>query len=277
MWDHPATRENLRVLAERGVVVVPPEEGRLAGGDVGQGRLADPATIIATMLELFDGGLLRGRSVLVTAGGTREPIDPVRYIGNRSSGKQGHAIAQAAKRMGAEVTLVTTVDLPGPAGAKRIDVSTAAEMHDVVTSQAEEHDIVIMAAAVADFRPIHVAEGKIKKADGVPEIVLEPTIDILAALGRSKRSDQVLVGFAAETSDLRSNAAAKLTGKGADLIVANDVSIPGVGFAHDTNEVTILGADGSVVEIPLTEKASIAEAVLSAAAERLPETESQTR
>ena len=276
MWEHPATQENIEVLAGRGVVIVPPEEGRLAGGDVGKGRLADPVVIVDVMIELFDGGLLRGRSVLVTAGGTREPIDPVRYIGNRSSGKQGHAIAEVAHRMGAQVTLVTTVDLPGPAAAKRIDVSTAAEMHDAVIAEAERHDIVIMAAAVADFRPVHVAEGKIKKADGVPEIVLQPTVDILAALGRSKRQGQVLVGFAAETSDLRSNAAAKLNNKGADLIIANDVSVPGVGFGHDTNEVTILGADGSEVEIPLTGKASVAEAVLVAAAQRLPESETQT-
>ena len=276
MWEHPATQENIEVLAGRGVVIVPPEEGRLAGGDVGKGRLADPVAIVDVMIELFDGGLLRGRSVLVTAGGTREPIDPVRYIGNRSSGKQGHAIAEMAHRMGAQVTLVTTVDLPGPVAAKRIDVSTAAEMHDAVMAEAERHDIVIMAAAVADFRPVHGAEGKIKKADGVPEIVLQPTVDILAALGRSKRQGQVLVGFAAETSDLRSNAAAKLNKKGADLIVANDVSVPGVGFGHDTNEVTILGADGSEVEIPLTGKESVAEAVLVAAAQQLPESETQT-
>ena len=276
MWEHPATQENLEVLAKRGVVIVPPEEGRLAGGDVGQGRLADPAIIVDAIVELFSGGLLSGRSVLVTAGGTREAIDPVRYIGNRSTGKQGHALAEVAKRMGAQVTLITTVELPGPAGAKRIDVVTAAEMHDVVMAEAKRHDIVIMAAAVADFRPVHVAEGKIKKADGVPEIELQPTIDILAALGGKKRPGQVLVGFAAETSDLRANAAAKLKKKGADLIVANDVSAPGVGFGHDTNEVMILGADGSEVEIPLAGKESVAEAVLVAASRRLPESDTQT-
>ncbi|MCP4223783.1 MAG: bifunctional phosphopantothenoylcysteine decarboxylase/phosphopantothenate--cysteine ligase CoaBC [Actinomycetia bacterium] len=277
MWEHPATEENLEVLVERGVVIVSPEEGRLAGGDIGKGRLAHPETIVDTVVRLLTGGALEGRSVLVTAGGTREPIDPVRYIGNRSSGKQGHAIAEMARRMGASVTLVTTVGLASSPGVTRIDVSTAAEMHAAVMANAESHDIVIMAAAVADFQPVEVAAGKIKKADGIPQIVLEPTIDILAALGQSKRPGQVIVGFAAETSNLRANAADKLNRKGADLIVANDVSAPGVGFAHDTNEVAIFGADGSEVEIPLTDKTTVAEAVLAAAAERLPNNESRKR
>ena len=270
MWEHPATEENLAVLAARGVVIVPPEEGRLAGGDIGKGRLADPATVVDAVVELFADRPLAGRSVLVTAGGTREAIDPVRYLGNRSTGKQGYAIAEEAHRQGADVTLVTTVEREAPAGVKRVDVVTAADMHDAVLGLATDMDIVVMAAAVADFRPVAIADEKLKKTDGVPEIRLERTVDILAALGAAKRDGQVLVGFAAETSDLRAHAADKLSRKNADLIVANDVSAPGVGFAHDTNAVTILGADSFVLDVPLTDKGSIAAAVLSAAADRLP-------
>ncbi len=297
MWEHPATVENLEVLAARGVIIVPPEEGRLAGGDSGKGRLADPATVVAAVVDVLTGDgptttpapgsaqgaakaarpddPLAGRSVLITAGGTREAIDPVRFIGNRSSGKQGYALAEVARRRGADVTLVTTVDLVAPDGVERIDVTTAAEMHEAVTTRAAGFDIVVMAAAVADFRPAAVAEGKIKKADGVPVITLERTEDILAALGRAKPGGQVLVGFAAETSDLRANALGKLQRKGADLIVANDVSAPGVGFAHETNAVTLFGADGSVIDIPLSDKIAVADAVLDAAANRLPDDESR--
>ncbi len=270
MWEHPATVENLEVLADRGVIIVPPEEGRLAGGDIGKGRLADPATVVDAVVSLFAGGPLAGRSVLVTAGGTREAIDPVRYIGNRSTGRQGYAIAEEARRLGAEVTLVTTVDLPAPTGVTVVDVVTAAEMHDAVLARSADSDIVVMAAAVADFRPAAVAGNKIKKTSGVPEVQLERTVDILAALGAAKRPGQVLVGFAAETNDLRANAEGKLTRKGADLIVANDVSAPGVGFAHETNAVTILGTDSFVREVPLAQKSSIAAEVLSAAVDRLP-------
>jgi phosphopantothenoylcysteine decarboxylase/phosphopantothenate--cysteine ligase len=273
MWEHPATRENIEVLSKRGVIIVGPEPGRLAGGDSGIGRLAEPSVVVAAVTDLF-AGPLRDRRVLVTAGGTREPIDPVRYLGNRSSGRQGHALAEVAVALGAEVTLVTTSSLPTPSGARRVEVTTAAEMLSAVTDHASRSDVVVMAAAVADFRPVAVASGKLKKADGIPEIRLEPTEDILATLGRAKRPGQVLVGFAAETSDLRRNARAKLTRKGADLIVANDVSAPGVGFAHDTNAVTILAADGDEVEVVLTDKRSVARAVLLAAVERLPEPES---
>ena len=276
MWEHPATQDNLAVLAARGVHIVPPEEGRLAGGDIGKGRLAEVATVVEAMVSLFQPKVLAGRSVLVTAGGTREPIDPVRYIGNRSSGKQGHAIAEAASRMGATVTLVTTVELAVPAAITRVAVETAAEMRDAVLARSAANDIVIMAAAVADFRPRTMAGEKIKKTVGVPEVVLERTDDILAELGRVRRPGQVVVGFAAETSNVRAYAADKLARKGADLIVANDVSAPGVGFAHDTNAVTIIGADSTVVEVPLTDKTAVARAVLQAAAERLPDNESQT-
>jgi phosphopantothenoylcysteine decarboxylase / phosphopantothenate---cysteine ligase len=272
MWEHPAVADNIALLRARGVHVVEPEEGRLAGGDVGAGRLADPARIVDAVSEVLAGrGTGTGRHdldglhVLVTAGGTREPIDPVRFIGNRSSGKQGHAIAEEAASRGAKVTLVTTAAPPTGTGIDAVSVETAAEMHRAVVGRSEAADIVVMAAAVADFRPVAVSDTKIKKAGGVPEVRLEPTEDILAALGSSRRDGQVIVGFAAETDDVRANAASKLARKGIDLIVANDVSAPGAGFEHDTNEVVILGADGTETEVPLTDKRAIARAVLDAA------------
>ncbi len=275
MWEHPAIQDNIETLERRGVVIVPPEEGRLAGGDMGKGRLADPATVVDAVLNVFADGPLSGRSVLVTAGGTREPLDPVRYLGNRSSGKQGHAIAETAASMGATVTLVTTAGLESSGRIKRVDVETAAEMHDAVMAKSGDADVVIMSAAVADFRPVGVSTQKIKKVDGPPTVGLERTVDILAQLGAQKPSGQVLVGFAAETENLRDNALGKLERKRADLLVANDVSAPGVGFAHDTNAVTIFGSDGSVREVSLTDKTAIATAVLEAAIERLPTRESK--
>jgi phosphopantothenoylcysteine decarboxylase/phosphopantothenate--cysteine ligase len=264
MWEHPAVQDNLRVLAGRGVVIVPPEEGRLAGGDIGAGRLADPATIFEALERVFMPADFAGLRVLVTAGGTREPIDPVRFISNRSSGKQGHAIAHEASARGAKVTLVTTVDRPAPAGADVVRVTTAAEMEQAVLARADASDVVVMAAAVADFRPVAASEQKLKKADGVPEIVLEPTVDILAALGARKRPGQTLVGFAAETDDVRANAADKLARKGADLLVANDVSAPGVGFEHDTNQVTIVSTAAEDLHVALGGKRAVARAVLDA-------------
>ena len=267
MWEHPSVQDNLRLLRSRGVHVVEPETGRLAGGDVGAGRLADPATIVAAVDGLLSAGHehdLTGQRVLVTAGGTREPIDPVRFIGNRSSGKQGHAVAEEAASRGAKVTLVTTTGLPASVGIDVVRVETAAEMEQAVLSRADQADIVVMAAAVADFRPVDVADAKIKKAGGVPQVVLEPTNDILAGLGAQRRPGQTIVGFAAETDDVRGNAADKLARKGIDLIVANDVSAPGVGFEHDTNAVVILGADGGAQEVPLTDKRAVARAILDA-------------
>ena len=268
MWEHPAVQDNLRVLRARGVHVVEPEVGRLAGGDVGAGRLADPAAIVDAAAALLLGtppaADLTGLRVVVTAGGTREPIDPVRFIGNRSSGKQGHALAEEAAARGAKVTLVTTVRLPTSAGIDVVRVDTAAEMEHAVLTRADSADVVIMAAAVADFRPVHAAARKLKKGDGAPDVVLEPTADILAELGAHRRPGQVLVGFAAETDDLRTNAADKLRRKGIDLIVGNDVSEPGVGFEHDTNAVVILGADGSSTDVPLTDKRAIARSILDA-------------
>jgi phosphopantothenoylcysteine decarboxylase/phosphopantothenate--cysteine ligase len=264
MWEHAAVQENLATLARRGVHVLPPEEGRLAGGDSGAGRLADPAAVVGAVERILTPRDLAGVRVLVTAGGTRERIDAVRVITNRSSGKQGYAIAAEALARGAEVVLVTTVDRPPPPGAEVVRVASAADMEAAVVPRAADCDVIVMAAAVADFRPADPADHKIKKGVDVPTIVLERTHDFLVDLGRAKRSGQVLVGFAAETDDVLRNARTKLDQKGLDLIVANDVSAPGAGFEHDTNEVVILAADGGETHVPLTDKRAIARAVLDA-------------
>jgi phosphopantothenoylcysteine decarboxylase/phosphopantothenate--cysteine ligase len=261
MWEHPAVQDNLATLRRRGVHVVDPDAGRLAGGDVGAGRLAAPERIVAAVERVLSPQDLAGVSVLVTAGGTREPIDAVRMIANRSSGKQGYAIAAAAAARGARVTLVSTVARPAPAGVHVVAVETAAQMEAAVRDLGDA-DVIVMAAAVADFRPKTAAAGKIKKADGTPEIVLEPTPDILAGLGARKRPGQVLVGFAAETTDLLAHAESKLRAKRLDLIVANDVSADGVGFSHDTNAVTLLRPGMHPREVGLADKLVIASAVI---------------
>ncbi|BAN02365.1 bifunctional phosphopantothenoylcysteine decarboxylase/phosphopantothenate--cysteine ligase CoaBC [Ilumatobacter coccineus] len=262
MWEHPSVVDNVAVLRERGVHIVEPDSGRLAGGDVGAGRLAEPERIVAEVERVLGPNDLDGVRLVVSAGGTREPIDSVRVIANRSSGKQGYAVAAEALARGASVTIVSTVSLPTPPGAVVVPVETAAEMHAAMNAAADDHDVVVMAAAVADFRPASAATGKIKKRDGVPEIVLEPTPDILAGLGENKRAGQVLVGFAAETDDLIANATSKLEKKRLDLIVANDVGAPEVGFAHDTNAVTLLRPDAKPVEIDLAAKRDVARAVI---------------
>ncbi|MCU1395660.1 MAG: coaBC, partial [Ilumatobacteraceae bacterium] len=267
MWEHPAVQDNLAVLAARGVIIVEPDEGRLAGGDSGKGRLAAPETILAAVERAVAEQDLAGVQLVVTAGGTREPIDAVRVIANRSSGKQGYAIASVAAARGATVTLISTVTLPTPAGVSLVQVETAAQMQQAVESAARTADVVVMAAAVADFRPKAVVANKIKKGDGIPDIVLEPTPDILAGLGSTKPAGQVLVGFAAETDDLVANASGKLQRKNLDLIVANDVSAPGVGFQHDTNAVCLLRPEAPMVTIGLTDKHAIARAVLDAVVE----------
>jgi phosphopantothenoylcysteine decarboxylase/phosphopantothenate--cysteine ligase len=223
--------------------------------------LASPESIVAAVERLFAPNDLDGLRVVVSAGGTREPIDAVRVIANRSSGKQGYALAAEAAQRGAAVTLVSTVDLPVPTGVDVVEVETAAEMEAAMHRLASSSDIVVMAAAVADFRPKAVAETKLKKRDGVPEVVLEPTPDILAGLGAAKPAGQVLVGFAAETDDLLVNAERKLTAKRLDLIVANDVAAPATGFRHDTNAVTILSNDRGPQVVPLADKRTIAAAV----------------
>jgi phosphopantothenoylcysteine decarboxylase/phosphopantothenate--cysteine ligase len=226
--------------------------------------LADTATIVDAVTTALNGSAkdLAGTSVLVTAGGTREPIDAVRVIANRSSGKQGYAIAEQAHKRGATVTIVSTVDRQTLAGITVVPVETAQQMLDAVSCHAPSSDVVVMTAAVADFRPVTAVAGKIKKDEGVPQILLEPTVDILGFLGANKPAGQILVGFAAETSDLVDNARGKLKRKILDLIVANDVSADLVGFGHDTNEVTILLASGEALEVPLADKHTIATAVL---------------
>ncbi len=273
MWEHAAVQENLATLRRRGVEVMEPAVGRLAGGDVGAGRLAEPPDIVAAAGRILAGRRgggragasrpqdLAGKRVLVSAGGTREPIDPVRYIANRSSGRQGYALAAAARERGADVTLVTTVQLPVPPGVEAVEVETAAEMAEAVLAHAKGSDVIVMAAAVADFRPASPSATKLRKSDGPPEVVLEPTLDILAELGRARQSGQVIAGFAAETGSLRERAAEKLRTKGVDLIVANDVGEEGVGFAHETNAVSIVTSDG-VRDVALTSKRAVADAVL---------------
>jgi phosphopantothenoylcysteine decarboxylase/phosphopantothenate--cysteine ligase len=269
MWEHPAVQENLMTLRRRGVGIIEPESGRLAGGDVGAGRLASPEMIVRQVLdrlrfdrELAGRRVLDGVKILVTAGGTREPIDPVRFLGNRSSGKMGHAFASEALQRGAQVTLVTTASVEVPDGVEVVRVETAQQMADAVLSLAPSASIVVMAAAVADFRPTTAAGTKLKKADGVPEIVLERTPDILAALGAAKPPGQVLVGFAAETDDVRANATAKLTAKRVDLMVANDVTEPDAGFEVDTNRVVLLDSAGRIDELPLMAKRGLAGLIL---------------
>jgi phosphopantothenoylcysteine decarboxylase/phosphopantothenate--cysteine ligase len=230
--------------------------------------MAEPADIVAAATRILAPQDLAGLTVLVTAGGTREPIDPVRFVGNRSSGKQGHALAAEASARGAHVILVTTADRAANGDVERVLVETAAEMEDAVLARADAADVVLMAAAVADFRPKAAAPEKIKKADGVPEIVLEPTTDILAELGRRRRPGQTLVGFAAETGDVRTYASSKLRAKGLDLVVANDVSAPDVGFEHDTNRVVVLGPDGFEIEGSLMDKRAVARLVLDAVIDR---------
>jgi len=270
MWEQVSVQENIEVIEERGVLIVAPESGRLAGGDVGPGRLADPEVIAAAVERALAPGDLVARRVLVTAGGTREPIDAVRYVGNRSSGKQGHAVAAEAASRGAVVVLVTTRPETAPSGVRVVPVETASEMAAACRIEAPHAEIVVMAAAVADFRPAEASDRKLKKKDGVPAVELVPTDDILAELGSQKPAGQVLIGFAAETDDLLENATAKLRRKNLDMIVANDVSKPGVGFEHDTNEVTVLMADGTRHHVPMSDKRDIARTVFDTVRPMLP-------
>ena len=266
MWEQPSVQENLAVLAQRGVAMVGPSEGPLAGGDSGPGRMAEPEEIVAAVEAVLTVPDLAGTRVLVTSGGTREPIDAVRFVGNRSSGKQGAAVAEEAAARGAEVVLVTTQsERAAGVPARVVAVETAAEMAAAVELEAPHADVVVMAAAVADFRPAQPSGTKLKKDHGVPAVQLEPTADILAALGASKGPGQVLVGFAAETEDIESNALAKLRSKNLDVIVANDVSKQHVGFGHDTNEIVMFTADGARHHVPLTTKREAARAVLDVA------------
>jgi len=263
MFEHPALQENLARLRGRGVHILEPESGPLASGLVGRGRLAEFPDILAAIERILAPRRdLDGRVVLVTAGPTREPLDPVRYLSNRSSGKMGYAIAEAAAARGATVILVSgPTALAAPPGVDMIQVETAQEMYDAVLAKLPLAAVVLKAAAVADYRPKQHAGQKIKKAEGPSEIALEPTPDILAEVGRRKGS-RVLVGFAAETNDLVANARQKLAQKHLDLVVANDVSQPGAGFDADTNIVKILDPAGGVEELPLLSKREVADRIL---------------
>jgi phosphopantothenoylcysteine decarboxylase/phosphopantothenate--cysteine ligase len=267
MFAHPATQANLETLQQRGAIVVGPAEGHLASGLSGVGRMVEPQELLGQIrLALSKGGPLQDRNVVVTAGGTEEPIDPVRAITNRSSGKQGFAVAQAALDRGAQVTLIAAnTQLPTPAGARRVDVRTSEEMLAAVLEAVSQADILIMAAAVSDFRAANPSGEKIKREKGIPQVELERTPDILAAVAAQRSSSstpRIVVGFAAESQDLRQNALAKLHAKKLDLIVANDITASDAGFAVDTNRVTLLDAGGGEEDLPLMSKADIAENLL---------------
>jgi phosphopantothenoylcysteine decarboxylase / phosphopantothenate---cysteine ligase len=276
MWEHPATRANVATLRDRGSIVLDPASGRLTGADSGPGRLPEPAELFATVQRVLARGDaavapdLSGRSVVVSAGGTREELDPVRYLGNWSSGKQGYALARTAASRGAAVTLVAAnTDLPDPAGVRVIRVKSAAEMHLAVVAAAESADAIVMAAAVADFRPALRSAAKIKKDDGPPEsIVLEENPDIVRDLVANRRPGQLIVGFAAETGDVLANGRAKLARKGCDLLVVNKVG-NGLAFGTADNEATVLSADGAEVKLPRAHKDEIADAIWDLVAARL--------
>ncbi|GIG92455.1 bifunctional phosphopantothenoylcysteine decarboxylase/phosphopantothenate--cysteine ligase CoaBC [Plantactinospora endophytica] len=276
MWEHPATVENVATLRRRGVLVIEPASGRLTGVDTGKGRLPDPAEIFAVARRVLARGVgeprdLVGRRVVVTAGGTREPLDPVRFLGNRSSGKQGYAFARAAVARGARVTVIAAnVALPDPAGADVVRVSTTEELRKATLEAAEAADAVVMAAAPADFRPATYAPEKIKKSDrgATLSVDLVANPDIAAELGERRRPDQVLVAFAAETTDAEANARAKLVRKRADLIVVNEVG-PDKVFGADTNTAVVLGADGSTTAFPEQSKEDLADGVWDLVVTRL--------
>jgi phosphopantothenoylcysteine decarboxylase / phosphopantothenate---cysteine ligase len=263
MWQHPATRANLESLERRGVLVVPPASGPLTSGDVGPGRLAELDDLVAGVAAaLAPARGLVGVRVLVSLGGTREPLDPVRYLGNRSSGRMGAAIVAEALRRGAEVTAVTAATVVDPpAAARRLRVETAQELYDTVLAEAPAHDVIVMAAAVADFRPKRASAGKLKKEQGVPEVVLEATPDALAELGHRRRPGQVLVGFAAETDDHLAGARRKLERKRLDLVVLNHVEGPRSAFGADDADASLLDAAG-VEELTGASKAAIAARLL---------------
>ena len=280
MWENPATVANVSTLRVRGAVVLEPAVGRLTGADSGKGRLPEPDEIVAVARDLLTRKVahpdLAGRHVVVSAGGTREYLDPVRFIGNRSSGRQGYALARAAAARGARVTLVSAnVALPDPAGTDVVPVGSAAQLRDAVLAAAETADAVAMAAAVADFRPRNYAAAKIKKTAerAVPTVELERTADVLAELSTARRRDgQVVVGFAAETGDesgtVLEHGRAKLAAKGCDLLVVNEVGRDR-GFESEQNEAVVLGADGSTTPVPLGPKSALAHVVWDLVAERL--------
>lgn len=259
MYEHPATQANVQILRERGVLFAGPASGRMASGLSGHGRMLEPAEILGHIrLALGRSGRLAGKRLVVSAGGSQEPIDPVRFISNRSSGKQGYALAQAALDSGAAVTLIShPTGLPVPTGVELVEVRTAAEMRDAVLGACEDADALVMAAAVADFQVANVAGQKLKKRDGIPQIELSAAPDVLAAVAQAReklKKLKVVVGFAAESRDLVENAVAKLTSKQLNFIAANDISAADAGFAVDTNRITLLFADGARELLPLMSK-----------------------
>jgi phosphopantothenoylcysteine decarboxylase/phosphopantothenate--cysteine ligase len=264
MLDHSAVQENIATLRRRGVELIEPGEGWLACGWTGKGRLAEPEDIVARVESRFDEGMsLAGEVFLVSAGPTAEPVDPVRWFTNRSSGKMGFRIADAARDRGARVILVSGPSAePDPEGVEVIRVTTAAQMKEAIIGRLDEASVVIMAAAVADYRPEAIEDSKIKKGRDPLEIKMVRTDDILQEVGRRRRSEQIVVGFAAETEELEKRARKKLEKKKLDLVVANDVSKEGSGFAADTNEVILIGRDGTSEALPLMSKLRVAEAIL---------------
>jgi len=264
MWNNRATQSNLAKLRDYGYFFIEPVHGRLACRTEGVGRMADVPTIFAAINEMLSRTQSwAGKRVLITAGPTREPIDPVRYLSNRSSGKMGYALAEAARLRGAEVVLVSgPVALTVPGGVEVVPVETAAQMYDAALAQAETADVIIAAAAVSDYRPAEAAGQKLKKTGTSPMLALTRTDDILAELGRRKRLGQILIGFAAETEDLLAGARLKLVSKNLDWIAANDVSAEGAGFDGDTNIVTLLGKGGQEIALPLLTKREVAERIL---------------
>jgi phosphopantothenoylcysteine decarboxylase/phosphopantothenate--cysteine ligase len=267
MFENPAVQDNLAMLRQRGVIIVEPAEGRMASGLVGKGRLRETWELIGHIRREFGRkGPLAGLHFVVTAGGTQEPIDAVRAITNRSSGKQGFALAQAALDRGADVVLITGPShLQTPVGAKRIDVRTTSEMRDAVLSEVDRTEVLLMAAAVADFRSVQTSPQKIKRRKGIPQVELEPTDDILGLVADKRRKEgwpRLVVGFAAESEDLIANARTKLMEKDLTLIVANDITALDAGFEVDTNQVTLIDAEGGVQELPLMTKVEVAESVL---------------
>lgn len=263
MWNHAATQENVEMLRARGVKIVNPDEGYLACGMTGAGRLAGQEEIIAAVREALHAQLdLDGQTILITAGPTCEDIDPVRYLTNRSSGRMGYAVAEAAARRGAKVILVSgPVNLETPVGVERIDVRTAGEMHRAVTEKFPGCSVAIFAAAVADYRPVETAGEKIKRNRETLSLTLEPTPDILVSIA-SRKGEALVVGFAAETQNVAENARRKLAAKNADLIVANDVTAEGAGFDHDTNIVTLFSRDGRDLALPKLKKSEVAQRIL---------------
>jgi phosphopantothenoylcysteine decarboxylase/phosphopantothenate--cysteine ligase len=263
MWNHAATQENIEMLRARGVRIVDPDEGYLACGMTGPGRLAGQEAIIAAVHEALHAMRdLAGETILVTAGPTRENVDPVRYFTNRSSGKMGYAVAEAAAQRGARVILVSgPVSLSAPTGVERIDVQSAEEMHRAVLEKVSGCSIAIFAAAVADYRPVEPRNQKIKRGKESLALALEPTDDILASVARSK-GDRFIVGFAAETERVADNARKKLAAKNADLMVANDVTAEGAGFDHETNIVTLFARDGRDLALPRMTKSEVAQRIL---------------